>query len=176
MHSFYLESSNSTTINFKNSTFHTDSLILICKGDEEYVTRMTSKLEDRFSAMKPWYGLIAKSGWLILLLLSWIPSISQLVGGYQSSYTLSSLLHDIINTPFPKLTVGFILTLIILAIGVFLFAQLSRLWNFVFPMGAFAIGQGTKRHKNRELLRTLVVIGFGINLLAGLIILFMSSK
>jgi hypothetical protein len=38
-----------------------------------------------------------------------------------------------------------------------------------FPLGVFAIGQGDKRHRDKEIIRTVIIIGFFISLIAGII-------
>jgi hypothetical protein len=38
-----------------------------------------------------------------------------------------------------------------------------------FPMGSFAIGQGVKRNKDKEIIRTVIIIGFSLSLIAAII-------
>ncbi len=171
LHSYSLGSENSTSLKLRNAP---TSTIVVCKGDEEYVTTITSKLEDRFSAIKPWYGWLAKSEWIITAVLLWIPYLFLTSRGPQSSYSLSHLKSDI--SQFPLNQLGFVLLGIILFILVPLAIwRLTRqLWSYIFPMGVFAFGQGAMRHKNRDLARTLVGIGFVVNVVAGLVVLLMS--
>jgi hypothetical protein len=40
-----------------------------------------------------------------------------------------------------------------------------------FPKTVFAIGQGAKRHSDKEVLRTVVIVGFVVSLVAGALLL-----
>jgi hypothetical protein len=47
---------------------------------------------------------------------------------------------------------------------------LSRLLRKAFPMGVFLIGQGLKRHQDTDLLRTVVILGFLVSVVAGVLV------
>src|SRR5687767_4629522 len=49
---------DSTLISLQNSESPAANIIMICEGDEGYVASATTKLEDRFLSMKPWYALL----------------------------------------------------------------------------------------------------------------------
>jgi hypothetical protein len=168
------DASNTTTVHLRNS--EGASIVLILKGQEEYVTTTLSKLEDRLSSMKPWYASIARHSATVVFLLAQVPFIRQLIKTHNSSYTLSNLVSDVSRTPLPQLFLYAILLVILAIIMAFLFNLVDRARKYIFPMGVFAIGQGVNRHQNREILRGLVILGFVINLAAGAVMWFLTAR
>ena len=166
--------SNTTTVHLRNS--EGSSIVLVLKGNEEYVTTILGKLEDRFSSMKPWYASIARHSATLIFLLGQVPFIMQLIKAHNSSYTLSNLISDIARTPLPKLFLVASALAIILIIMVVILKLIDRARIYIFPMGVFAIGQGVNRHQSREILRGLVILGFVINLAAGAVLWFLTSR
>jgi len=67
-----------------------------------------------------------------------------------------------------------ILIIILCSPAIILFAWLSskfnKLYFSIFPKGVFAINQGLKRYKDKEILRNVVVIGFLISLASSFVV------
>lgn len=108
--------------------------------------------------MKPWYSFLARteSGilfWLFILLvyLSLVAS-NAFAWKLQFSGTFS------------------ITTIVFSAIsGAILSVIFSKLKLAMFPMGVFALGQGAKRHKDKEIIRTGIIVAFAISLMSSML-------
>ena len=162
---------DTTSVYFDNHQPPRHNISSLSSGDESYVTDVSTRLGDRFSAMKPWYWWIAKNGWFVLLILwisGWVGTTGRNLAS--SSYSVSSLLSDIKNASVGAVFLFLLVCIIVVPIGIWLFNTLQRFINYVFPMGVFAIGQGTKRHNDKEKWRTLVIVGFVVNILAGFVV------
>jgi len=161
---------NRTTIRLKNvNPYRYHNLFTAYEGDEAYVLEVSDKLRDRFSSMKPWYNWIAQHGAFLIICLLGIYNIARVIRlGSQSSYTLSNLVSDIASATLSRVSL-FLVGIIVLSVFVLLFYWLLvKGVLYVFPMGVFAIGQGTKRHEHRDIWRTVVIVGFLINVIAGI--------
>jgi hypothetical protein len=167
---------NSTSMFLKNREAPFSNIAVINKGEEEYVIRMTEKLAERFSSMKPWYAAIAKHTWILLLVMSQIVWVFNLIQDYHSPYTIAGIGSRLANMSITKLFSVLVLSVVLTVILYSFLFLLNRIRHLLFPMGVFAIGQGNKRHKDREIFRTVVVIGFVVNMLAGVLIWWMSSR
>jgi MFS family permease len=64
--------------------------------------------------------------------------------------------------------IGYLIVLAIVAAPFILGFTLDRWRKILFPIGVFAIGQGQKRHADKERLRSTVVVGFSCLSLLGL--------
>lgn len=166
---------NTTTVIFKNRETPFSNLIMLCKGEEEYVSQVSERLNDRFAAMQPWYWWLAKWGWTILFavwLLVWL--LASFKPLFRPTYTPSNLLASLGDLPIGVILIVLVATAILIIISWNLFMFLQRFINYAFPMGVFAIGQGTKRHSDREKWRQLVIVGFVINIIAGFVVWFIT--
>ena len=63
--------------------------------------------------------------------------------------------------------------LLSLPIGIVVFLLLFIVRKKFFPIGVFAINQGLKRHQDREKIRTIVIAGLIINVVAGMVVAFL---
>jgi hypothetical protein len=140
------------------------NIYISIEGDEEPAIAINEIVEERIAAIRPWYAVLAQPAIFFivatLFLLVWLLFIawSLLTGrlsreGFTQSFTNTSVWGWII--PF---LLGTVTTQVI-----------EKARQFVFPMGVFAIGQGAKRHKDKELLRTGVVVAFAISLASSII-------
>lgn len=140
------------------------NIFLSVEADEEHVLKISEMLEERLSSMRPWYHVIAKSNgfwWVVvpysfflivaLVEYAWSPGKLVLPEKWEIPvfvYVLGSLL-------------GFVALLLAALVNRF-----KRAW---FPMEVFAIGQGEKRHHDRDLIRTAVVVAFVVSVIASLV-------
>jgi hypothetical protein len=143
---------NKVYIGFLSST-------IVCKieGEEDSVNSLLKFLTKHLDSNRPWYSFLAgtylKEFFIIfpLSMLFYIPIALKLPAISRENTTLYVLG-----------TIGF--CCIILAIQ-YLIAFLKHKF---FPFGYFTIGDGMKRHKNKEIWRQVVIvaffIGFAVNL------------
>jgi hypothetical protein len=78
---------------------------------------------------------------------------------------------------FAKITFGQWTALLgLIAVAAFLPQIIGGILNWIrdknFPKTVFAIGQGAKRHANKEVVRTVVIVGFVVSLVAGVVLFF----
>ncbi len=111
--------------------------------------------------MKPWYSFLSRteSGLLFwgLLLLTFI------------SLAVSNYFAGRLKIPdSSNITFAFV-SIVSVIFGVVVSLIFSKLQHSIFPMGVFALGQGAKRHKDKEIIRTVVVVGFFISLVSSVV-------
>ena len=133
------------------------------KGDERQVADTHNFLETQFQRMSPWYSFIIKSGVKSFLL-------DAFVGGTIITLPLLITFDKLKKNGYVQSDYVFLL---FIAIGAFFLGGLLFLIKYkFFPTGVFAIGQGEKRHNNYDIYRTVFIIGFLINILAGIVLAF----
>lgn len=141
-----------------------DNILIQLSGEEKEVVDLFEFLRERFYAMETWYAFIARvkySGLFISSVLIWVltvPLVTAFSKLYIKSNGLSTLSWVIIITA-------------ILSTNLIISYLWGKIRNLYFPMGAFAIGQGMKRHKDKEVIRTVVILGSLISLITGIFIL-----
>jgi hypothetical protein len=126
------------------------------EGPEEVVLPFIEFIEERLPAMRPWYGVIARQDPFSLLID--LPITFVIV------FLLTPKL-GLLLAPAPSVWPLIAISSIITLLTAFFLAHLR---NKFFPAGVFAIGQGAKRHNDKEWVRTLVIIGFAISVVAGI--------
>lgn len=159
----------SAVLRFMNSD--DSNMWLTMEGPEEAVMTLTSLVEERLASMKPWYSAFAKADFvyiaLALLVIVYIAALAVLATGLiggQAGVQAST-------PPDPRsMAIGYLIVFSPFILGI----ALNYWRKSVFPIGVFEIGQGQKRHADKELLRTLVVVGFLVSLAAGIVVLLMS--
>ncbi len=141
------------------------NVFLSIEGDEQAVMAVNDLVDNRLAAMRPWYALFSNpfaylimSGFITLLYIIFI-----LWGLATGKLTVNNL-----SESFSKIQVASLIVPIIIGIVMPIIFRKAQL--YVFPMGVFAIGQGAKRHKDKDILRTGVVIAFAISLLSSVIV------
>jgi hypothetical protein len=140
------------------------SIFVKFKGDEDAALRLDEFILERLNAMKPWYEVLTKEdvkGIVVTLLLQWIIVTVILIPLYKS---LASL----------HITTAWLVS-ILAFIGIIIHALITALRKAYFPIGVFLIGQGVKRHEDKDRIRTLIIVGFIVNLFAGLVMLLLSA-
>lgn len=150
--------------------FDTDRLSNIrinIEGEEEIAAAINERLEERVSNMKPWYARMAQLGiWQIYLviytfLLVWF-LVAYATGKLRPPNSLSYVWPLLIGL-LAGIVIGIIANI------------LDWLKRALFPMGVFALGQGAKRHKDKDLIRTTVIIGFLVSFVASVIVALVFS-
>jgi len=148
----------------------TSSNVLISiDGSEEETIVINDLIEELLSAVKPWYGFLTKTdytlmlltGVLVLFLGVALAIALGIIGGTDKPSSPETVRSSIVGQ---LIAIAFVIAPLVF--GYFL----NRIRANVFPMGVFAIGQGAKRHTDKELFRTLVVVGFFVSLAASVIV------
>jgi hypothetical protein len=132
-------------------------------GDDRTGTAINGIYEDFISGIQPWYRRIATADWVGATLLSAI----FVVGGMTASTMIKT--HTFVNLDdfhAKHFIVGLPLGMLPLLIGIYL----RKIKRRFFPMGAFAIGDGARRVQNDEIWRTVIIAGFVISILSGVVL------
>ena len=144
------------------------NILISIDGNEEATSAISDLVEDRLSAMKPWYSFVAKTDFTLILLVSLLALILGMslaivlgmVGGADRPPSPITIRESITGQMFAVASI----------IAPFIFGYfLNRGRAAVFPMGVIALGQGAKRHSDKELVRTLVVVGFFVSLASSIV-------
>ncbi|HEX8564710.1 MAG TPA: hypothetical protein VF648_03510 [Pyrinomonadaceae bacterium] len=148
----------------------TSSNVLISiDGNEEDTVAVNNLVEERLSALKPWYSFLATRDFTLILLISVFALFLGMslaialgvVGGADRPSSPETIRSSIAAQ---LIAIAFIISPLIFGY------VLNKMRAVVFPMGVFAIGQGVKRHSDKELVRTLIVIGFFISTASSVIV------
>lgn len=138
------------------------NIYISLKGEEGEVLDLMQALRERLVGTEAWYGFIAAdkfSGLLISVVIQWMIVVP---------------LTSIISKQFIKEAISFS-TLWVIASVLVLTSIVSGFWKWVrnsyFPTEVFAIGQGAKRHKDKEVFRQVVIFGFLISVLSSIVVL-----
>jgi hypothetical protein len=151
----------SMTIEFNNSEYHNVHIYL--RGSEKDVTKINRAIEERLIGMRPWYARFATIDFFSssMTLVTWALVLLTLMG-------LFGLLMLMDNKPSSDFdSKAFVVTIITLAAIIGGGWILNHLRCRFFPKAVFAIGQGARRHENKEWIRKTIV-GTFISLLVTL--------
>ncbi len=145
---------------------------LTMEGPEESVVRLNSSVEDRLASMKPWYAPFAKVNFVVgAFVLIGVAYIGLLVVAATGILvTEKTAAPDVLRST----ALGNLIALAAIGVPLILGFALNRWRKSLFPIGVFAIGQGQKRHADREWVRSTVVVGFVVSLVAGIVVLLVS--
>lgn len=154
--------------------FDTDSMRNIyysVEGEEAAVLDFMERLEERLSGMRPWYALAADTGFRGMLLPA-------LVGGVTALVVHTVGLRALLSTgllpekPSSYAQLVFASTVSVL-VGVGVQLPIMKIRKACFPNGMFAIGQGAKRYRDKDVIRQAVIVGFAIEIIAGVTLAFL---
>ena len=171
---FFTRSSDVATsliLRFDSDVFR--NVYFSIEGEEESVLNFLDSLDERLSAMRPWYGIALEGlfrGLVMMFLISYL--LYTLLGkGMVRLFTAMPFLPQTF-TGYKQIILA---SIPFILLGVTVVIAMFKLKDYAFPIGVFAIGQGANRHKNLEVVRTLVIVGFIINLAAGAIVWLITS-
>ena len=162
-------SDRSASLRFMNSD--DSNTWITMEGPEEAVVTFNASVEEQLSSMKPWYAVFAKLEFLVIGLLLVVVAYlgllvlaaTGLIGGQKPSAP------DLRST-----ALGNLIAVLLVSAPLVVGLALNRWRRNLFPIGVFAIGQGRKRHADREWLRSTVVVSFAVSLAAGVALLLVS--
>lgn len=138
------------------------------EGEEPAVLDFLDKFEERLSAMKPWYALVADTGFkgiIVPALIGWVALMVITNAGVRFAVSKSWLAEKTYS--YTQLLTAIV---IMLVIGTFIQIIIIKLRGSMFPNGVFALGQGMKRHQDKEIYRQVVIFGFAIEIIGGIIL------
>ena len=156
IHVYGSEYTRNAFIYFRNSYF--DQVHLDIDDSERKVFETIEFINEQLAGMRLWYSFIGeKAFWIdwfisLIFLLPYTSKINDIIlsltkeaGGHQSL---------------------FLVTIVVIIL------LISIIWNSVkkrwFPMGVFTIGQGDIRHKNKEVIRTGIILAIIISAITGI--------
>jgi hypothetical protein len=148
------------------------NIYISVEGDEDAVATINDSFENTLAAIKPWYALLARTDFtLVLSALVIVPAIIIVLSIGLGIVKLRSDPSFDFASGLQSFYKGVTFWLIPFILGFIL----NRIRYTTFPMGVFAIGQGAKRHKDKEIMRTVVIVGFFISLVSSIVatLLFM---
>jgi hypothetical protein len=140
---------------------------VVVSGDgvpEASIHNAFQALEDVCEGMKTWYNRVATAGFILGFMLVSIVVLAV-------AFVIILAMHGRPRGPITEThIIGWAAGA---AIGNVLPAMLFFVQSTVFPKATFALGQGERRYQNAEILRIVFLVGFAINLIAGVIVSIM---
>lgn len=159
--------SKSARLTVKN-TLIGDSFELEATGPEEDVVRLTDKIQEILAGLRPKYAFLAKTNLFYLgMAFTVFISITAVLLGNIIPKTPASASTSPESWQHNAIVVG--ITLLLGFGPIFLGLALEMAKSKVFPLVTFGIGQGIKRHTFREFIRTVIIVGIIVSMVAGLI-------
>lgn len=143
------------------------------EGDEVAVVSLSDLFEETLAGIRPWYSSLARANfYVIIYAIFLIPAlILMLLIGFGMIKVIEDSPSLSMTTAIKIIIKGMFFGLLPPFVG-FLLHKIQRP---IFPMGVFALGQGAKRHRDKEMMRTVVVLGFLISLLASILVTLLFS-
>jgi hypothetical protein len=152
-----------TTAQISLGTRYSTSMTASLHGEEACISSLRTSLTDILDGMRPWYSRIAT----VELFYVWVPIFAfpylliQILGASSPSSSKMEI---------PFRTAVYLTAVVVgelAAIGLVIWGT-SRLRSRFFPVSTFAIGQGAGRHQRDEQIRWVVIVGFLVNVAAGI--------
>lgn len=135
-------------------------------GDYDAVAKANEFINEWIESLRPWYWRLAH-----------VAKLNSLIGYLVSAILIGSVL-SLLQTYLSRFEVTTNLEgldyywLLYISIVLPFFVALTLLYKSAFPAGEFAIGQGAKRFRNRELFRQIVVGGVVVSVISSVIYSF----
>ena len=155
-----------TTFSLKLDRDTRSNVYFTVEGEETIASQTNQFVEERLSSMKPWYSLLARTNFIFVL--------SIIVSALSSGVLIATAFLSPTTATGQSTTARSVVQALLIGVG-FGFAPLllgyllNRFCSKFFPMGAFALGQGIKRHRDKEFLRSTVIVGFAVSFVASII-------
>lgn len=142
------------------------NVFISIEGDEAAAMAINDCLEESLAAIKPWYALLARINfYLILLAIYLLPAALFLIAVGLGIIKIQSAPSSNLESRIQSFVIGVLSGFIPIIFGTFL----NNVKRSMFPMGVFALGQGAKRHKDKEIVRTVVVVAFFVSLASSIL-------
>ncbi len=142
------------------------NVYIYIEGNEESAVAMNDSIEEALTAVKPWYSQLAGINiYIVLLAIVLVPSATVVFLVALGLVKLTAAPSFGLVASVTSIMKGLALGMMPLVFGF----VLHKIQSKVFPMGVFAIGQGAKRYRDKEIVRTIVVVAFFISLVSSII-------
>ena len=166
--------SKSTIIVFRESSRLISGIWIDVTAREDVVSRLKEKVLDVLAGTRPWYDLIHRinfrivlgSAWEIVFFM-WFLSVICVLTLKFKWVPLSDSGEETVGL-FASLQTSLCIAHVFCLVASFF---LNKLRDFFFPPAVFTIGQEKSRFKRKEQFQWVVVIGFGVSFAAGLLLL-----
>jgi hypothetical protein len=139
-------------------------------ADETVAIQLNDFCEDFLSSIRPWYSWIAKADWLLLVFGFWFVIMT---------VKATTLLLKLKSVPLelPKISIPTISLVESLVGGFFagmlpllILILIERVRRKYFPTGTFAFGDGENRHASTEVIRTVLIVAFGVSVVSSVMV------
>jgi len=132
------------------------------RGDEGAVSSMRTYVSDASDGMRAWYSAISRIDFFYIWfpVLVFLLMLGQVMSPSGVPHPATPLKKAVESLAFVGLVIGGIAAAI---------WSISLLRKRCFPVATFAIGQGLSRHKQKEQVRWVVVVGFVVGVGASLV-------
>jgi hypothetical protein len=144
------------------------NIFISCKGEEDYVLKISDYIDEYLTGIRPWYALISRTDFGFIASIAWLALLLGILiaTAITKPSTFRELYSQNAGAVMVQIVLGALMSLIPLTAGFIL----NRIRSSVFPMGIFAIGQGAKRHKDKDIIRTGVIVAFIISFISSMIV------
>ena len=162
--------SKSAKVHFSSSGL--ELISVRCHGDRDCVSKLKEKILDIIEGTCPWYNVIRRQNIILLtsgiLLMLWFIWMLLFVLYHIVEFKSESISNFVLAVKDTNLFIRLLLPFMGVLLTIFI-PNYGKLQDFVFPPGAFKIGQGKSRFKVKERIQS-GIIGFLVSLATGLII------
>ena len=141
---------------------------IMIDSNEDNVFELSEFFERQLDSTKPWYYPVSRKG--IPVILSVIFGNSALVYNIIKGNYNASTFSKIAEVPSLYVVIFILLCLSITPLYIWLLNRFEKFYFSIFPKGVFAINQGLKRYKDKEIVRTVVVVAFIISFVSSLVV------
>lgn len=146
-------------------TFGQHEIHVSIKWIEETLLKFDAAFQERLSGMRPWYAPLAMINFAPSKLMAIL--LALLYGAAVYKPGAITLANDV--TTFLAVAISILGIAFLIFVGGNLLAFLNHLF---FPKAVFAIGQGAKRHDDKEKIRWGIIISFLISIVSGWVLLY----
>ena len=140
------------------------------EGKESAVVEFKDLLDERLSAMRPWYWIVADTGFqggILVWLLTWF--VNTIVAVKVISYLIS---QKILPGEVPSGLLSGSAIAIYIFFTLIISLVVTRIRAKTFPNGVFALGQGKRRHANSDVWRVGLGLGVAASIAASILLLW----
>lgn len=164
-------SDRTKSVRLKIANNQWESFNLDVEGPEDNVINLTEKIQEKLTGMIPWYRFAARTNFLVwgIAITLFLAVTVRILMDFMLDSPASGTIHSKTwqDALYNLLMIGIIMFLF--AIPTFFGLILNKIQSKIFPMVTFAIGQGEKRYKNREIIQTVIVFGFIVSFITTII-------
>ncbi|MDB5856091.1 MAG: hypothetical protein JWR22_4132 [Herminiimonas sp.] len=157
---------HSQRLQFTLSSDHPNNVRHTFDGEEADALRLDKLCEDFLDSVRPWYAIVAKANWTFILM-------GLLIAFYVGSLIVILLRAKAIRIDWQKdglSAEGWVKSFVFGFAPLLLGGLLNALRNRYFPLAVFAFGDGEKRNARTEVVRTVIIGGFAVSVVASLLL------